>query len=91
MAGSSSQYCMRSLPDTSARLPAETNVDRPRPRSAAHFRIAIPSAPDWEKNPTGPRPGSIGASVALSRISGSLLAMPRQLGPTTRIRPPAPT
>ena len=29
---SSSQYCSRSLPDTSARFPAETNVDTPTPR-----------------------------------------------------------
>ena len=45
----------------------------------------MPSAPDWEKKPTGPRPGMVGARVALSRTSGSVLAMPRQLGPTTRI------
>ena len=29
VASSASQYCSRSLPDRSARLPAETNVDRP--------------------------------------------------------------
>ena len=32
VAGSVSQYCSRSLPETSARLPAETKVDSPRPR-----------------------------------------------------------
>ena len=60
VAGSVSQYCSRSLPDTSARLPAETNVDRPSPRWRAAARIAMPSAPDWQKNPTRPRPGSVG-------------------------------
>ena len=39
MSGSVSQYCMRSLPDRSARLPAETNDDSPRLRSAAAARI----------------------------------------------------
>ena len=45
----------------------------------------MPSAPAWQKKPTWPRPGEAGASVALSRISGSVLMTPRQLGPTTRM------
>ena len=55
MLSSSSQYCSRSLPETSARLPAETNVESPRPRRETFSRIAMPSAPDWQKNPARPR------------------------------------
>ncbi len=79
------QYCSRSLPDTSARLPAETNEDSPSPRLAASARIAMPSAPDWQKNPTRPGGGTTGARLALSRTAGSVLTSPRQLGPRTRI------
>ncbi|SKY05943.1 Uncharacterised protein [Mycobacteroides abscessus subsp. abscessus] len=46
VAASESQYCSRSLPETSARLPAETKVDNPIWRCAAVSRIAMPSAPD---------------------------------------------
>src|SRR5664280_1470482 len=74
-----------SLPLTSARLPAETNVDRPSLRCATDSRIAMPSAPDWEKKPILPRPGEIGAKVAFSEIAGSVLMTPRQLGPITRM------
>ncbi len=73
------------MPDTSARLPAETKVDRPRPRSAALARIAVPKAPDWQKKPVRPRAGSRGARVALSRTPGSVLSTPRAFGPTTRM------
>src|SRR3954468_21866959 len=99
VAGSVAQYWSRSLPLTSARLPAETNVDRPRLRLRARSRSATPRAPDWAKNPTRPRPGTIGARLAFSRTSGSVFTMPRQFGPTTRIpearaaatsRPPPP-
>src|SRR3954467_6074515 len=83
--GSVDQYWSRSLPLTSARLPAETNVDRPRLRLRARSRSATPRAPDWAKNPTRPRPGTIGARLAFSRTSGSVFTMPKQLGPTTRI------
>ncbi len=83
--GSVSQYWSRSLPETSARLPAETNVDRPNPRASASARIAMPNAPDWQKNPVRPRRGSEGASVALSRTPGSALSTPSAFGPTTRI------
>ena len=79
------QYWSRSLPLTSARLPAETKVDSPMFRLRARSRSATPSEPDWAKNPTRPRAGIIGARLALSRTSGSVLTIPRQLGPTTRI------
>ena len=83
--GSSRQYCRASLPETSARLPAETKVDRPSPRRSAAASSAVPSAADWLKKPTRPGRGSSGASVALSRTPGSVLAMPRQFGPISRM------
>ena len=36
----------------------------------------MPSAPDWLKKPTRPRPGTVAASVAFSRTAGSVLATP---------------
>ena len=85
------QNCSRSLPDTSARLPAETNVDRPSPRFAASARIAMPSAPDWQKKPIRPGGGTTGARVAFIRTAGSVLTRPRQFGPSTRIPAPRAT
>ncbi len=66
VAASSRQYCSRSLPDTSARLPADTNVEIPRPRAAPSPRIALPSAPDWANRPIFPAGGSVVASDAFS-------------------------
>ena len=88
VASSPCQNCSRSLPDTSARLPAETNVDRPSPRFAASARIAMPSMPDWQKKPIRPGGGTTGAKVAFIRTAGSVFTRPRQFGPSTRI--PAP-
>ena len=85
VAGSSCQYWSRSLPDTSARLPAETKLDSPSPRRDASASSATPNAPDWLNTPTRPAAGSTGASVALRRTAGSVLATPRQFGPTTRM------
>ncbi len=87
MDGSSSQYCIASLPDTSARLPAETNVETPSPRRAAESSTAMPRAPDWLKSPNRPGGGSDGASDAFRRTCGSLLTTPNELGPTTRMPP----
>ena len=56
VASSSSQYCSRSLPLTSARLPADTKVEMPSPRRVAASSRATPSAPDCAKKPSGPRP-----------------------------------
>ncbi len=85
VAGSPCQYCNRSLPETSARLPAETKLDRPSPRRSASASSATPKAPDWLKMPTRPGPGNRGARVALRRTSGSVFATPRQFGPITRM------
>ena len=84
MSASSSQYCNRSLPETSARLPAETNVENPIPRVTAYSRITSPSAAEWEKNPTLPRGARVGPRLALRRTSGLVFMKPRQLGPTSR-------
>src|SRR3954470_4095985 len=81
---SSSQYCRRSLPDTSARLPALTNVDSPRPRFLTFSRIAEPRAPDWQKNPARPRGGINAAKEALIETDGSVLMMPSAFGPISR-------
>ena len=72
------------MPDTSARLPALTNEESPSPRLDAFSRIAVPSAPDWQKNPARPRCGIDGASEALSMTPGAVLMIPRQLGPIRR-------
>ena len=84
VASSSSQYCRRSLPETSARLPALTNVEMPRPRFLTFSRIAEPSAPDWQKNPARPRAGITDDRDALTDTVGSVLMTPRQLGPISR-------
>ena len=84
VAGSSSQYSIRSLPETSALLPIETNWVRPIPRSAATFKIATPSAPDWLTKPIEPARAGVGAKVALRRTSGAVLITPMQLGPIIR-------
>ena len=36
----------------------------------------MPSAPDWQKNPTRPGGGTTGASVAFSRTAGSVFTSP---------------
>src|SRR5450759_3428631 len=83
--GSSSQYCMQSLPDTSARLPAETKLDTPRPRRAAEASAATPRAPDWLNRPRPPTGGSCAAREALRRTAGLVLSRPIELGPRRRI------
>jgi hypothetical protein len=83
--GSCSQYSSRSLPETSALLPSETNIDKPRPRSRINARIASPRAPDCDENAIGPDSGSVAENEAWSRTDGSMLMMPMQLGPTSRM------
>ena len=84
MASSSSQYCSRSLPDTSARLPALTKVESPSPRFWTFSRIAEPRAPDWQKKPARPRGGITEDREALIETSGSVLMIPSALGPISR-------
>ena len=80
MCGSSSQYCNRSLPETSALLPTLTKDERPRPSSLAYSMIARPNAPLCEDMATRPGSGATGPKVALSRTSGSRLRMPEAVG-----------
>ena len=85
MAGSDSQYCSMSLPDTSARLPADTNVETPEPAARG-----LGQQRDAQRAGLGEEPGaaerrSTGASEAFSRTAGSVLTTPRQFGPTTRM------
>src|SRR6185437_15093703 len=83
--GSSSQNCIRSLPETSARLPADSTVDRPTSRRLSDACKDTPRAADWLKMPSPPRRGSSGAMDALSETAGSVLASPREAGPTSRM------
>ena len=85
MVSSCSHHAKASLPLTSALLPSETKLDRPSPRAVASARTATPRPPDCEAKPTGPATGALGASVALSETSGSVLITPKQLGPTIRM------
>ncbi len=82
---SSSQYCRASLPDTSARLPADRNERSPRPRRSALDSTATPSPPDWLNRARAPGLGRVGATEALRLTAGSVLMMPKLLGPITRI------
>ena len=83
MRGSCSQNSSRSLAVMSARLPTETKDETPTPFAAARSIRARPSAPLWVTKPMSPVGGSLGAKVALRRCAGSVLRMPRQLGPTS--------
>ena len=60
------------MPETSARLPALTNVDRPSPRRGPSPGSPTPSAPDWQKNPARPRGGISGESEALRHLPGGV-------------------
>ena len=80
VAGSVCQYCSMSLPDRSARLPAETKVDSPRPRLRAAARIAMPSAPDCAKNPIRPRPGRSGREGGVEPHLGGGVGHPERVG-----------
>ncbi|RPK49277.1 hypothetical protein EES40_07980 [Streptomyces sp. ADI93-02] len=83
--GSSYQYCRKSLPETSARLPAEMKAESPALLRWRPARTAIPMAPDWVKSPMRPALGDSGAREALRRTWGAVLMMPKALGPMIRI------
>src|SRR5581483_765838 len=82
---SSSQYCRRSLPLTSALLPTETKLEIPSPRRADRSRAAMPMAPDCEQSATRPGSGATGANVPFMDTVGAVLITPMQLGPITRM------
>nr|MCF0101150.1 hypothetical protein [Streptomyces sp. MH191] len=91
VSGSSYQYWSTSLPETSARLPAETNVETPvtpvtpPPRRCSRESRAMPMAPDWANMPIRPGRGISGAREALRRTSGEVLTTPKALGPMMRM------
>ena len=84
VAGSSSQYSIKSLEDRSALLPIETNVETPSPSERAVCKIAMPSAPDCEEMAIEPLGGRVGVKVALIAPCSWLTSTPRQFGPTMR-------
>ena len=55
VSSSSSQYSSRSLDETSALLPMDTNAENPSPRALAASSSASPRAPLWDAKPIGPR------------------------------------
>ncbi len=83
--GSSSKYCMASLPETSARSPEEMELLTPTPCcTLTPWRIA-PMEADWLKRPTLPAVGCTVVPVTVMRTSGSVLTRPSDAGPTTRM------
>ena len=84
---SACQCCSRSLPDTSARSPIDTNADSPSERRSASARKVPASAPDWDRTPTRPTGGAVPAKVACRRIAGSVLTTPMAFGPISRMPP----
>ena len=87
VSASSSQYCMMSLPETSARLPAETTVEKPKPRCTVAANSAAPSAADWLNRPRLPRLGMVGAREAFKDTPGRVLTTPNEAGPISRMPP----
>lgn len=85
VAGSSSQNWRASLPETSARFPAEMKVDSPAPEPSSSSRTAMAMAADWVKIPTRPGGGRYGAGLALSRMSSAVFRTPNAPGPISRI------
>ena len=82
VSGSSSHHSSRSLEDTSALFPTETNPDSPRPWRRACSSTASPSAPLCDEKPIVPCGNAPGAKVAFSPKAGT--ATPRQFGPSIR-------
>src|SRR5262249_24108158 len=83
--GSSSQYCKRSLVETSALFPTLTKDDMPMWKRRAPARVARPRAPLCDDIATRPVGGNSAVNVALSRTFGSVLIKPKQFGPIMRI------
>jgi hypothetical protein len=73
----------------SALLPTDTKEESPIPSAWAWSITASPSAPLWERKPTRPAGGKMGPKEALRRTWGSVLRIPMQLGPISRIPCPA--
>ncbi len=91
VSGSSNQYWRTSFPETSARLPDDTNVETPvtpvtpPPRRCSRDSRAMPMAPDWANRPMRPGRGISGAREAFSRTSAAVLMTPKAFGPMMRM------
>ena len=83
--GSSSQYCRRSLVETSALFPTLTNDDTPSCNRWAAARIASPRAPLCVAMAMWPEGGKADVNVALRRMAGSVFNSPKQFGPIMRM------
>src|SRR5699024_3073494 len=83
--GSSSKYCMASLPDTSARLPALIIEETPIPRCCAAVNSMAPIGADCENKQIEPIRGMVGETDALILMPGSVLSIPAEAGPITRM------
>ena len=70
--------CITSLPETSARCPAETNVDRPRPRRRAEASSPTASGADWQNSATAP---AVGGSPASDAFTVGASPAPRRQNP----------
>src|SRR5215467_13831348 len=75
---------MRSPHPTSSIDPREAKAEKPTFSSRLQSRMAVSKAPLWLKNATSPLRAIAPAKVALSPVAGHII--PRQLGPTIRIR-----
>ena len=82
VASSSSHHSSRSLDETSALLPIETNADMPRPRVTAASSSASPRAPLCDEKPM--LPGGVDAGRERRVEARPATEIPRQLGPISR-------
>src|SRR5690625_1892880 len=83
--GSSSRYCIASLPETSALFPALIIDEIPMRRCCAAVKSIAPIGADCENKPIDPCLGSVGDTEAFKLTCGSVLIIPADAGPMTRI------
>ena len=83
VSGSVMKYSMKSISERSALFPRLMNLENPTSFPMAQSMIAMPMAPDWEKNPIEPFGSMSAAKVAF--MSTAVLMRPRQFGPRIRI------
>ena len=74
--GSSSQNCIRSLPETSARCPADRNEETPSRRFATEASSGTAIGADWQNSPRCPAAGSTSAREAFSGGSAAASKKP---------------
>ena len=79
VSGSSAAASRTSDSVRSAWFPSVAKNEKPSRRARAQSRIAVASAPEWDRKAIPPASGMPGANVALSRREGRI--HPRQLGP----------